>query len=336
MSEKKVSIIVPAYNAEAYLPRSISSVAAQTYPHWELLIVDDGSSDGSIPLCQEWMQKDARIKLICNEHGGTALARNTALDVATGDYIAFLDADDAYHPQMLESMVSAMEQNGCDLSVCTTVRGTDATAFCSETVSPTYQKYTKEQIFDMMYNGRWPDMIAPYTKIYAKAIFDTVRFPSGRFFEDAATMNLAVYYSTSVCLTETPLYFYNITPNSSSVTKKSYELLDREWALRSHWEFYFAEGREDLAYMTLPFYMVELIMIYHRILGSDKPEDAALIRARFNDTYKKYGKKVRFTQEQSDSILQFCHPARYDIHMMLRRDGVWGTVKGFVKRKLGK
>lgn len=336
MKNPQVSIIMPVYNAEKYLYRSIESVRNQNYGNWELLIVDDGSTDSSLKICQEQAKDEQRIKVICNKHGGTAIARNTAIEKATGEYIAFLDADDAFHPLFLRAMVNAVTDSKAQIALCRTIRGTDATAFLEKKLKINYVTETKEEIFGRMYNGQWPDMIAPYTKIYARKLFDKVKFPSGRFFEDAATIHLAIYYSNKISITETPLYFYNITPNSSSVTKRSYELLDREWALRSHWEFFLKEERTDLAFLSLSFYLIELISIYHRIETSDCPKDCEKIRERFEKVYKEYHKKVVFTNKQSEQILAFRYPHLYDIKIMIKSDGIIRTVLGFVRRKMEK
>lgn len=106
-----VSIIMPAYNCEAYITASIRSVLAQTYQNWELLIVDDCSTDGTVPIVQSF--RDDRIKLFFNErNSGAAVSRNRALREARGRWIAFLDSDDLWHPEKLERQISFMEENG--------------------------------------------------------------------------------------------------------------------------------------------------------------------------------------------------------------------------------
>lgn len=336
MNSGKVSIIMPAYNAEAFLDRSITSVRNQTYENWELLIVDDGSTDHSRELVQSFASMDSRIKLLCNEHGGTARARNTAIEVAQGDYFAFIDADDVYHSRYLEQLVGTALRENSDLVICGITRGTDFDAFLQSDVEDAYTVISVDQAFAAMYGGEWPLMISPWNKLYARHLFDTIRFPDGRFFEDAATVNLSLYYSNKICVISEALYFYFVTPNSSSKTKRSIELLDREWALRGHWEFFLQEGRNDLAYLALTFYIVELISIYHRIEASDRPEDCALIRKQFEETYKKYHRRLNLSSAQSDQILAFRHPHLYDIRNMIRQDGIVGTVAGFLKRKINR
>lgn len=88
----KVSVIMPVYNAAEYLKTSVGSLLAQTYPHLEILCVDDGSTDDSLAILQEYASKDERIKIVQSDHAGAGIARNVALDAASGDYVAFLDA----------------------------------------------------------------------------------------------------------------------------------------------------------------------------------------------------------------------------------------------------
>lgn len=333
MKNGKVSIIMPAYNAAEFLDRSITSVCNQTYQDWELLVVDDGSQDHSREIVQSYASEDSRIKLLCNAHGGTARARNTAIDAAQGDYLAFIDADDVYHPRYLEKLIGIAQHENSDLVICEIARGNELGAFMQNDVEDTYTVIGVDQAFAAMYSGEWPLMISPWNKLYARHLFDTVRFPDGRYFEDAATVNLALYRSNKVCVISEPLYFYFVTPDSSSKTKRSSELLDREWALRSHWEFFFQEGRHDLAYQALAFYLVELISIFHRIEVSDRPEDCAIIRRKFEEIYKKYHRKLELSSEQKDHILAFRYPHIYDIRNMIQQDGIVGTLAGFVRRK---
>mgnify|MGYP004453649011 CR=1 FL=1 len=101
----KISIIVPIYNVEKYLPRCIDSILAQTFTDFELILVDDGSPDNCGKICDEYAKKDNRIKVIHKENGGVSSARNIGLDVAKGEYISFVDSDDVIHPKFYEIML---------------------------------------------------------------------------------------------------------------------------------------------------------------------------------------------------------------------------------------
>ena len=118
MNSEKISIIMPAYNTEAYIPRSIQSLQKQTYPNWELLIVDDGSSDQTREVVRTFSEQDNRVKLLCNQHGGTSKARNAALEIATGEYIALFDHDDILHPSVLYEYVKVINEKNADYIYC--------------------------------------------------------------------------------------------------------------------------------------------------------------------------------------------------------------------------
>ena len=336
MGREMVSIIMPAYNAENYLPRSIQSIQAQTYDNWELLIVDDGSVDRTREVVTQFSEKDARVKLLCNQHGGTACARNTALDVAKGEYIAFIDADDAYHPSYLQRLIEAIEKDHSDMSICGIYEGVDYEGFLHAPLKDGTACIDTDVAFSRMYDNEWAIMISPWNKLYKREIFIDLRFPDGRYFEDASTTNLAIFQCSQISVLGAEMYFYHITPNSSSKTLRSVELLDREKALRSHWEFFFKHGRKDLAYQAIPFYLEELMMIHSKIQRSDRPEDCAIIRDRFLCTYRKYWRKTNPSPRRADQIFDFRYPTLSSVRSLIRRDGIWKTVKRFIRKRLGK
>ena len=114
----ELSIIVPVYKVEKYLPRCIDSILAQTFGDFELILIDDGSPDGCGRICDEYAKKDKRIVVIHQKNMGVSAARNAGLDIAHGRYIGFVDSDDWIEPQMYEAMMDAIRENGADMAVC--------------------------------------------------------------------------------------------------------------------------------------------------------------------------------------------------------------------------
>lgn len=102
----KVSVIVPVYNGEAYLAKCLDSILAQTYSDMEIVVVDDGSTDGSGSMADNYAETDSRVRVLHCTNGGPSVARNRGIDVATGDYVCFVDADDVLHPSMLSTLCS--------------------------------------------------------------------------------------------------------------------------------------------------------------------------------------------------------------------------------------
>lgn len=114
----KISIIIPAYNAANTISRCIESVKRQCYNNWELIIVDDGSSDQTSEICKDYAESDNRIKYFRQQNGGAAKARNVGIDFAKGDYVSFLDADDTYESDFLCKMLEAIESTHADMGIC--------------------------------------------------------------------------------------------------------------------------------------------------------------------------------------------------------------------------
>ena len=111
---KKVSIIIPVYNMKDYLEEAIESVISQTYKNIEIILIDDGSNDGSEKICDDYANLDSRIKVIHQENKGLSAARNKGLEIMTGDYVAYLDPDDVYHPNMIEKLYNKIISEDVD------------------------------------------------------------------------------------------------------------------------------------------------------------------------------------------------------------------------------
>ena len=117
-SQPKISVIVPVYKTEGLLDRCVESIVGQTYKNLEIILVDDGSPDNCPAMCDEWAEKDSRIRVIHKENGGVSSARNAALDIATGDYIGFVDSDDWIAPEMYSSLIQKISESGKNIALC--------------------------------------------------------------------------------------------------------------------------------------------------------------------------------------------------------------------------
>jgi len=118
MDKNLISVIVPVYKAEAYLEACVNSILAQTYTQLEVILVDDSSPDGSGTLCDLMAERDARIRVLHKENGGVSSARNAGLDIAQGEYIAFVDSDDTIDNDMYEKLYMRLKETGADMGVC--------------------------------------------------------------------------------------------------------------------------------------------------------------------------------------------------------------------------
>jgi len=120
-----VSVIIPVYNRQAVITECVHSVLAQTYSDFEVLLIDDGSTDDTLTLCRDMAARDPRIRLLQGEHAGVSAARNKGLESADGEYLFFLDSDDVIHPQLLEALVTGMNTTGAEMAGSKTVSISD-------------------------------------------------------------------------------------------------------------------------------------------------------------------------------------------------------------------
>ncbi len=220
-----ISVIVPVYNVKPYLRRCVDSILAQTLPGIEIILVDDGSFDGSDLVCDEYAGNNKSVQVIHKENGGLGSARNAGLDVATGEYVAFVDSDDFIAPETYQHLLCALWENKADLSICgyQKVEGHKeqgvANAYPSETM-------TGMQALEKLYTNDYVYFTIACNKLFKRSVFDSLRFPQGKLFEDGyAAFRYYYLAQTVVCLPEC-FYFYQTRNNSITTSLLSIKNLD--------------------------------------------------------------------------------------------------------------
>ena len=178
----KLSIIVPVYNAEKHLDKTIANVLNQTFTDIELLLIDDGSKDSSGDICDNWSKKDSRVKVIHQENTGVGGARNAGLEVAQGEYIGFVDNDDLIHPQMYEVLLGIAEKENADIvmSVQEDVWDLSKIDFSHIDIDQVhYSTLSKDTIFQNIYSVSKVDgpYMAIWNKVYRSETIRDVRYP---------------------------------------------------------------------------------------------------------------------------------------------------------------
>lgn len=205
MKEALISIIVPVYNVEKYLEECIESIIHQTYKNLEIILVDDGATDHSGKMCDEFAKKDNRIKVIHKENGGLSDARNAGIEIATGEYIQFVDSDDCLNPKMCEILYEEIKQTNAEISLCSYYVWTND----EKNTSATYTReiYTPEQALQEFLLDQKVKAYA-WNKMFKKSLFDTIRFPVKRVFEDQLTIPILFAMASKIALNNIPLYYY--------------------------------------------------------------------------------------------------------------------------------
>ena len=220
----KVSVIVPVYKTEKYLTRCVESILAQTCTDLELLLIDDGSPDRCPQLCDEFAAKDSRIRVIHKVNGGVSSARNAGLDVAKGEYIAFVDSDDHIEPDMYEKMLAKAEEYDCDVVMCDCVKDyADSHQLFTHDIRQGY--YDAQQLREtyyphllMMENVEYPATISNCLLLFRRDLVKETRYLTGvRYSEDLLFGAQVLYQANSFCYLKGHAYYhYWMNPTSAT------------------------------------------------------------------------------------------------------------------------
>lgn len=187
-----ISIIVPVYNVEKYLYKCIDSICNQTYKNLEIILVNDGSQDKSPSICDKYMARDIRVKVIHKTNGGLSDARNCGLDIASGEYVGFVDSDDWVDNDMYEILLNNLIDNDADLAECGMKLHYPDGSIINEENTEKYILTNKDAL--RMFLTQKIDIKGTVTnKLYHKSIFSKIRFPVGRLHEDGYYTYKAIY-----------------------------------------------------------------------------------------------------------------------------------------------
>lgn len=217
----EITVIVPIYKVEKYLRKCVDSILAQTFTDYELILVDDGSPDGCPQICDEYQTQDARIQVIHKKNGGLSDARNAALDIAVGKYITFVDSDDWITPDALASMRESLIRTDSDMAIGNMINVSEdgtTTQACGNT--------TEENVL----NGKevWSTILQPCApkKLYKAYIWNKLRFPVGRLYEDAFTYHHVLEQICRIVKTGKPAYYYLVRQGSIMHTEYNIRFTD--------------------------------------------------------------------------------------------------------------
>lgn len=225
-----ISVIVPIYKVEKYLPVCVEKLMHQSYQNLEMILVDDGSPDGCPQICDEYAQKDSRIRVIHKKNGGLSDARNAGLDIAQGAYIAFVDSDDYVEEHYIEKLYDALQQSHATIAVCG-LQIVDENHKVTEQMTATrgtqQEIYTGREIIKKELQGEWV-LVTAWGALYDAEIFKAQRFPCGRHYEDEYVfVSNYINQKCVICIPEN-LYFYLKRSDSiMGVTYKKQDCIDR-------------------------------------------------------------------------------------------------------------
>ena len=227
----KISVIVPVYKVEQYLHECVDSILAQTFTDFELILVDDGSPDNCGKICDEYAAKDSRVRVIHQENQGVSAARNAALDVAKGEFIAFIDSDDVVNVYYLEVLLSGMDED-TDIVACPFFTFSEEPAdIHSNLVQHYFMKNSNADAIMALYRNANSIPIAPGGKLFRMATIGDTRFPIGRIHEDQYFIPLVYYKARLIARCNLAMYHYRIQSQSITHSIFSVKRFDDIWAI---------------------------------------------------------------------------------------------------------
>ena len=246
----KISIIVPVYNVEKYLAECVDSITKQTYQNLEVILVDDGSTDRSGAICDQFARMDNRIIVIHQKNRGISASRNAGLQIATGDYIGFVDSDDVIHPQMYQWLIQAMKETDTDVTICHELAFCEDTCVFSQMTSFHIERIEdKRQVF-MHFMDKWTGPINfVWNKLYKRKLWEGLRFKENIKMEDMYIQPELMNRIERAVWIKEALYGYRQRPGSTMNSDK--RDVYRFWAA-AQWHQREIVAQSDLTDLKLP------------------------------------------------------------------------------------
>lgn len=287
-----ISIIVPVYKVEQYLSRCIDSILNQAFQDFELILVDDGSPDNCGEICDIYTLKDNRIKVIHKENGGLSDARNTGLDIATGEYISFVDSDDVVHPQMYTRLYDLIQRTGAEIAQCEYARFDKEIEFQCLSESAEEIVCTNVEAIDLLIESN--RFIPPvWNKLYKRELFSSIRFPKGKIHEDEFTTYKLFYAANKIAYIDLPMYYYFI--NNSGIMRNLNIEHKFHWieAIEERNSFFQSLELDSLYLKSSEKLFFHLLKIRYIILRNKKLENREDYWSSINDKIADMNKNIK-------------------------------------------
>lgn len=269
--ETAISVIVPIYRVEKFLPQCIESVLNQTFTDFELILVDDGSPDRCPAICDEAAERDARVRVIHQANAGLSAARNAGIEAAHGAWLSFVDSDDYIAPHFCEKLYQTAQRTNADCVMCS-VQNVDESGKLIDSALMRVADEVKTGREVLRKIGR--DDVTPYltawNKLYRRKLFNTLRYPAGRQNEDVFVFaELFCQVQRAVCVAE-PLYFYRKRIDSIMNSAVTLRNLDEMWAYVNCFEHLQQDNEESILKETEKRVFAKLTGVYYRVTEEDR------------------------------------------------------------------
>lgn len=305
----EIAIIVPVYNAENYIRRCMDSVLCQTYQDFEIILVNDGSTDASLALCQEYSKNDARVTVLDKPNGGAASARNMGLDWvyanSSCEWLCFIDIDDYIHERYLEILITAAEKEQTAISMCSyEVTLQDRVECCLDSV----------QISAIAAENLWCERqincTVPFSKLFKIELFRDIRYPEGIIHEDEFTLYRVLFQCEKIAFVDLPLYGYFQTETSVMRGEWTPRHMTEPDGLLAQLEFFLQNHYEKAAKYTAGIY---LHSIYRNLQGAKEcgntfKAETDELKVRLRKALPKYASLTGFSIRNAEWLYFEAYP----------------------------
>ncbi len=323
----QISVIVPVYKVEQYLQRCANSVLSQTFEDLELILVDDGSPDGSPAICDDYAGRDSRVHVIHQKNGGLSAARNAGIDYvlahSQSSWIIFLDSDDWIHPRTLEVLLNAAVSLNTSVSLCGYVSTEGSVPEIPEEQFRPELQNTRE-----FYREETILLTTAWAKLYKKELLREFRYPVGKLHEDEFTTYRVLFTQESLANVPAPLYFYFANPESITKSGWTPRRLDVWEAFRQQIQFFDDQGDRETADICFDRYLHNAY-IQLCALEKDPGEYGAWtpkIKAEIRSLLRQGKKRKSLDFEKDFPILNRFYPVRTRLELYARA----------IRRRLGR
>ena len=304
----EISIIVPVYRAEKYLNDCVDSILNQTYSDFELVLIEDGSPDQSGAICDEYAQRDDRVRVIHQKNQGQAAARNHALPMTQGKWLCYVDSDDTIHPQMLEQLHRAAVESGAGISMCQMLEAPEPPEDYEQPVEFSYTLLTMDEktLTELHDRDQYPGWVA-CAKLIRRELVEGYPFHTGRVYEDNEAVTRWLLPAKTLAMLPTQLYFYRTNPESTTKSQFSLKKLDYLWALESMISYFQSVGFHTLAQRFVERYVEAAASACYGVRNELKrPERANGILADVQRFLRR--ENLKLTRRERLSLLEAAHP----------------------------
>lgn len=314
-----LSIIIPIYNVEKYLTKCIESVINQTYKNLEIILVNDGSTDNSKDIINKYSLIDSRIKIINKKNGGLSDARNVGIEIAKGDYIAFLDSDDWIELNMYEKLYSYIKQENADIVQCSYQEVYNEEVNNQKIKEEIKLISGKDSLYNL-YGENHGKTVVVWNKIYKRELFNDIRFPKGKYHEDELTTYKLLYKANKIVDLNLPLVYYRQRDGSIMNSKFNIKRLDALEAFYEKLQFYRQKNLNGLQQATLSQILSYTHICYVKVKDSNienKTEILKLLRKNIKKDYLLFmkNKYVSFKQKILLTIFALNKDLFYQIYI---------------------